>query len=443
MSDDFDIELGAAVEGPAPAPSGKDAEGGPLTVSMEEEASRYARFFLVPWWDQTLLKASSVLIVGAGALGNELLKNLALLGVGNLLVLDLDTVEHSNLTRSVLFRVEDEGRPKAEVAAETVREINPDCAVHAVQGNVLTDIGLGVFLEMDVVLGGLDNREARLGINQACWKVNTPWIDGAIEVLNGIARVFVPPDSSCYECTMNEFDTKLLAARKSCALLSRDQLLEGKVPTTPTSASIVAGVQVLEALKLLHARPELPVLYGKGWVFNGLTHDSFLVDYPRKEDCLSHFTFEEVIPLEAGVADLTFNALLERARTDLGPEALVELDRELVAAFLCQKCGTREPVFKLLGRLSEKDARCPGCGEARDTELAHTYSGTEEFGDMTLAEIGLPLYDIVTARVGLEMKHYLLAADRARALGALATSMEPRLEHKRKPASIQRNLSRI
>ena len=80
---------------------------------------RFDRFRRIAWWDQERLAAARVVVVGAGALGNEILKNLALLGVGNVVVVDLDYVEHSNLSRSVLYRASDEGRPKAESRRRT------------------------------------------------------------------------------------------------------------------------------------------------------------------------------------------------------------------------------------------------------------------------------------------------------------------------------------
>src|SRR3954466_3490505 len=81
-----------------------------------DDSDRYGRLRLIPWWRQELLAAARVLVVGAGALGNEVLKNLALLGVGTVYVIDIDTIEASNLSRSVLFRAEDGGLPKAKVA---------------------------------------------------------------------------------------------------------------------------------------------------------------------------------------------------------------------------------------------------------------------------------------------------------------------------------------
>ena len=143
----------------------------------DPEHDRYATLRLIDWWDQQRLAEARVMVVGAGALGNEVLKNLALLGVGYLFIVDFDMVEASNLSRSVLFRSEDAGRPKAEVAAERVQAINPDVAVIPFHGDVTRDLGLGVYRRMDVVIGCLDSREARLAVNRACWRVGGPWVD--------------------------------------------------------------------------------------------------------------------------------------------------------------------------------------------------------------------------------------------------------------------------
>src|SRR3954463_6149738 len=185
-----------------------------------ERDDRFHRFKLIGWWDQDKLARAKVVVIGAGALGNEIIKNLALLGIGNLFIADKDRIEHSNLSRSVLYRAADTGKPKAEVAARAAKEIYPDVNVGWLDGDVVHDLGLGVFRWADVVIGALDNREARLAINRACWRVRRPWIDGAIEQIQGIARVFVPGNSTgghedgpCYECTMSETDWKLLAMR--------------------------------------------------------------------------------------------------------------------------------------------------------------------------------------------------------------------------------------
>src|SRR5438094_3531488 len=125
----------------------------PDTLKLDPQAAegRFARFELISWWDQQRLARAKIVVIGAGALGNEILKNLALLGVGNVFLADLDTVANSNLSRSVLFRAEDCGRPKVEVAARRAREIYPGMTVRPFQGNVVYDLGLGVYRWADVI----------------------------------------------------------------------------------------------------------------------------------------------------------------------------------------------------------------------------------------------------------------------------------------------------
>ena len=409
MGDDLDIVLSTG------ATSGGTPDGAArprLDLTIDEAEDRYSRLRLIPWWEHARLSDARVMVVGAGAIGNEVLKNLALLGVGSIFLVDLDRVENSNLSRSVLFRREDEGRPKAQAAAERLRELNPDVHVSPLVGNVVHDVGLGVYRQMDVVIGGLDNREARLAINQACWKVNVPWIDGAIEVLHGVARVFVPPDSACYECTMNDMDYRLLSVRRSCALLSRDQLLERKVPTTPTTASVIAGVQVQEAVKILHGRSDLPCLRGQGFVFNGLSHDSYRVDYDRREDCLSHDTYANIRETGKRADSVSAGDMLALARAELGNDAVIEFEHEIVTALSCSACSRSDPLFRALGAVTEAEARCPACGTTRTPEMTHAVTGDESFAQMTLADLGIPPRDVVTGRSGLERVHFELSGDR-------------------------------
>src|SRR5438105_13416304 len=109
-----------------------------------EPEGRFARCELMSWWDQERLARARVLVIGAGALGNEILKNLALLGIGNVFVADLDTVANSNLSRSVLFRAEDCGQPKVDIACRRAKDMYPGLKTRAFHGNIGYDLGLGV-----------------------------------------------------------------------------------------------------------------------------------------------------------------------------------------------------------------------------------------------------------------------------------------------------------
>ncbi len=380
--------------------------------SSDFEEDRYARLRLIPWWDQERLKNATIMVVGAGAIGNELIKNLALLGIGRILIFDMDDIENTNLTRSVLYRRKDVGRYKAEVAAERAMEINPDVKAKAFAANIIDDVGLGVFRRMNVVLGGLDNREARLAINQSCYKVNRPWVDGAIEVLNGFARVFVPGCGACYECTMTEMDWKLINKRKSCALLTHQQMAEGKIPTTPTSSSVIAGIQVQEMLKLLHSDRGLPTLAGKGFVFNGLTHDSYVVEYQRKDDCMSHDTYENIVEKPWSVKSVTLRDILCDIRQDLGENAVIDFDREIATYAACN-CGEHKEIFSPVHKLKGEMLTCPKCGNQMTFESIHSIKGDESFLDKTPVELGIPLLHIIGGRKGLKSIYYEFSADEA------------------------------
>ncbi len=381
-----------------------------------DDSDRYGRLRLIPWWRQERLAEARVLVVGAGALGNEVLKNLALLGVGTVIVIDLDAVEPSNLSRSVLFRLEDGGRSKAEVAAQRAGEINPEVVFHAIRGDAITDLGLGLFADVDVVIGCLDNREARLWVNRQCWKVGTPWVDSGIQEIQGVVKVFVPPDSACYECTMTARDYQLLNVRYSCPLLRRDQILEGKVPTAPTIASMMAALEVQEALKLIHG---LPVAAGSAMVFNGVTNQFYSTKLPRREDCLSHETYPDPTDLAFGNS-ATLAELFAEAGKTLGGPLTLPLERDLVTTIHCPRCDRRVEVFRPRTKVGMAEAVCPVCKEPGRPEIVNAVEEDSPLAALPLAKVGIPPYDIVRVDGPDGSGFFLLAGDRSASFGRIA-----------------------
>jgi len=390
------------------------------TDSPEAGDERFSRFRLISWWDQARLSRARILVAGAGALGNEIIKNLALLGVGNILIADKDRIEDSNLSRSVLFRVEDTGKPKAEVAALAAKAIYPQMNVGHFVGDIVHDLGAGVFRWADLVVAGMDNREARLAINRHCWRVNRPWIDGAIEQIQGVARVFVPStDGPCYECTMSANDWKLLAARRSCNLLSRREMEGGKTPTTPTISSIIAGVQCQEAVKILHGLETIP---GKGWIFQGLSTDAYVTQYQRKADCYSHETLDQIIALDEGHDSITIGQLLEKAASELGASVPLELCRDVLEKLVCGRCKAEDFVYESLGKVSANRSRCPKCENPhREVVTFDKIMPGTAIADRTPAQIGIPAFDIILARApgGGRSIGFELSGDAPAVLGPL------------------------
>lgn len=158
-----------------------------------------------------------VLVIGAGGLGCELLKNLALSGFHNIEVIDMDVVDVTNLNRQFLFSTEDVGKPKAEVAATFINERVAGANVKAHFGDIKT-FDLEFYSKFRIVVAGLDSIEARRWLNgvlvQLCevddegnldQPTLTPLIDGGTEGFAGQARVIMPRMSACFECTLDLF----------------------------------------------------------------------------------------------------------------------------------------------------------------------------------------------------------------------------------------------
>jgi len=376
-----------------------------------DDDDRYSRFRLIAWWDQDKLSAAKILVVGAGALGNEVLKNLALLGVGQVYVVDFDGIEESNLTRSVLFRSRDRGRNKAEAAADALHDMNPDTQVKAFDANIITDIGLGLFRDVDVVIGCLDNREARLWVNRCCWKVCTPWIDGGIQEINGVVKVFVPPDGACYECAMTDADYQLINLRYSCPLLRREDLLMGKVPTAPTISSIIGGLQAQEALKLIHG---MPVAEGAALVFNGASNQFYKTNFQHREDCLSHETYDDPIELPLSVREHTAADLFSAVHEHLdGDHTLkLSLDRDLVVSIDCATCDISQSILKPIQSVGMSQAKCLECKQPARPNTEHVIKESSDLANEKLADLGVPAYDIVRVGDNQQEQVFLLSADR-------------------------------
>ena len=378
-----------------------------------DDSDRYSSLRLIGWWEQEKIAAARILVVGAGALGNEVLKNLALLGLGNIHLLDFDEVQDHNLTRSVLFRAHHEGQSKAKVAAQMVGELNPDCNIIAQHGDVLTDVGLGLVRDCDLVICCVDNREARLWINRMCWKTSTPWIDGGIQEINGVAKVFVPPEGSCYECAMTENDYRLISLRYSCPLLRQEDIQQGKVPTAPTIASIVGGLQVQEALKLIHG---LPAAEGTALVFNGAANNFYQTRFPRRDDCLSHETYDNIIELELGAGDTVEQLFAKLGQTGVVDEAKLselrlQLDRDFLTDMECRSCGRKKTIDQPLCKVGASEGRCADCNEPLNPRTTCEIQAGAEMAKRKLKDLGVPSYDIVKVSTDESVYFVLLTAD--------------------------------
>jgi molybdopterin/thiamine biosynthesis adenylyltransferase len=167
-----------------------------MTEKSEDivKSRMYARQQLIEGWDQETLEKSTIIIIGIGALGCEIAKDFALMGIGKLILVDLDTIETSNLSRQMLFRPGDEGRPKAEVAAERLKEMNHYLKIDS-YFEKLQKLPISVYEESDVIIAALDNFNARLDLNKICLRLKKPLVEAGTVGFEAHCQIIIPKDS--------------------------------------------------------------------------------------------------------------------------------------------------------------------------------------------------------------------------------------------------------
>jgi adenylyltransferase/sulfurtransferase len=188
----------------APLTLPRDAESVNLS---RQEVARYSRHLIMPevgMDGQKRLKASSVLLIGAGGLGSPLGLYLAAAGVGRIGLVDFDVVDFSNLQRQVLHGTQDVGRSKLLSARDRIRAINPEVQLDLYDTRLTSANALSIFAPYDVIIDGTDNFPTRYLVNDACVLLKKPNVYGSIFRFDGQASVFWPPHGPCYRCLYPE-----------------------------------------------------------------------------------------------------------------------------------------------------------------------------------------------------------------------------------------------
>ncbi|KAJ5953254.1 ubiquitin-like activating enzyme [Penicillium verhagenii] len=151
------------------------------------------------------IQESRVLLVGAGGIGCELLKNLVLTGFGEIHIIDLDTIDLSNLNRQFLFRHEHIKKPKALVAKEVAHKFQPKAKLEAYHANVMDKrFNVEWFQSFNIVFNALDNLAARRHVNHMCLAASVPLIESGTTGFNGQVQVIEKGTTECYDCNPKE-----------------------------------------------------------------------------------------------------------------------------------------------------------------------------------------------------------------------------------------------
>lgn len=236
----------------------------------DDEVERYARHLVlaeIGGSGQQRLKASSVLLVGAGGVGAPAALYLAAAGVGRLGLIDEDAVALSNLQRQVLFATDDVGRPKVEVAAARLGALNPHVAIEPLIERITPENARSVVSRYDLVLDGTDDFATRLAVNAACVAEGRPLVSGALGRWTGQVAVF--EGRPCYRCLVPEIPPDA----ETCA----------RVGVVGALAGVVGSMAALEAIKRLTGAGE--TLAGRMLLYDALAGDARTVRIAADPGC--------------------------------------------------------------------------------------------------------------------------------------------------------------
>jgi adenylyltransferase/sulfurtransferase len=239
-----------------------------------DELLRYSRHTLLPEFGeqgQERLKAGKALVVGAGGLGSPAALYLAAAGVGTLGLVDFDVVDVTNLQRQVLYGTADVGRPKLDVAAARLRDINPFITINVHPEAFSAANARELVRQYDVVLDGTDNFPTRYLVNDACVMERRPNVYGSVFRFEGQAAVFSAPNGPCYRCLHPEPPPAGLIP--NCA--------EGGV--LGVLPGVIGTIQATEAIKLLTGIGE--PLVGKLLLYDALRMRFRQITLPRDPEC--------------------------------------------------------------------------------------------------------------------------------------------------------------
>ncbi|MFW9818687.1 MAG: ThiF family adenylyltransferase [Candidatus Thorarchaeota archaeon] len=253
-------------------------------------------------WNQHKISNSTVMIIGAGAIGNEVVKNLVLIGVGKIILIDYDFINSSNLNRCILFNIENAKQKEYKVDAvkKVCEKLNPNVEIITVRKD-LNDINKALYKKSDVICSCVDNIEARLEANNYAYYYEKPFIDAGIDEFFGTVQSVYSgvKDAACLQCNVSDMDLELMWKKFSCSgqeIENEDGETLGIIATIITTTSIIGGLQSQQVLKFILGieyfreknkwNPTIgQPLIGKQLNYNGLLNKFEIIDKLKDPEC--------------------------------------------------------------------------------------------------------------------------------------------------------------
>jgi len=360
------------------------------------ERARYLRQQGVDGLAVARLAAMHIAVIGAGAVGNEVVKNLALIGVGAIDVHDFDAVEEHNLTRSVFLRASDVGSPKAGAVVARAADVDPNLRLRAVEGDAWRTLRLADVERLDVVIGAVDNLEARMRLSQLCLLAGTDFVNAGIDSRYASIELFPHASEAphaCFECHLPESAYRKVAERYSCGWLRRAMLVEDTVPTTAITASIAGALAVQAALRVGNGAQ----VGARRILVDTRTGASTNVALERNDACAG---CAALVPRPRRIAARGdwCGALASHAPGAAG----VLLSDPVIFGYACMVCGATKHARRYVGhRADEFDDRIMRCGECGELAARVDIRGEATVDELqALAGGAPPPVKFLLAKVG-------------------------------------------
>ncbi len=348
---------------------------------------RYQRHSLIDWFSQEEVQASSFAVVGCGAVGNEVAKNLALLGVGKIDLFDFDNIEIHNLTRSVLFREEDVGANKAVVAGNRIKELDPNIEVNVFAGDFWDLLTLEQAKSYNCILCCVDNFEARIKLNQLCLITGTNFINTGID--SKFSQIEVFPFKSgkhiaCYECNLPNSVYERMHNRYSCGWLKKISYIEKKIPTTIITSSLTGSLAVANALNLINDNTQHDA---KRILANTFTGNSTVSLIEQSNTCPACSSIGDYVSIIQGAAKIENNFQIYS-----DTESYITTSDPILVSYRCVKCNPKEEdsiiVFQKASLFDSSMIKCQTCNQdSVDVTIKDCFSINELIDNFSGKEI--------------------------------------------------------
>jgi len=331
-------------------------------------------------------------------------------GIGNLVIIDDDIIEDSNLSRTILFDQHDTNQPKALIASKRAKQINPEINIYEINGNLFYDVGLGIYRHANLIIGALDNNAARLHLSIAASLAGVPYIDGAMWAFGGEVRWFMDHKDACFECTLTEDDKKYLHEKRSCTGYKPKHTEPPTIPTTVTTTSVIGGLLAQEVIKYLQG---FDVRSNEIIVFDGRAITLHCSELTRNPKCPNHDgPYDNIIQLDALPHEITPKDLLQMTAQEnqgITKTLYLELGRNFLMNYYCKTCDIHEEVGSILSKVDESSQICPKCASLRHANTVFQVSEQDAFSHRPLSYFCVPAGEILAVRTDRIISLYELA----------------------------------